>query len=103
MYELKDCKVHKIHALSLGNRICLFKRNDAIVQPVVEDRVDDDRILVEAGAEMVLAPCAPSEFEKMKHELTHITSQPWCRSCVKGNAHTHTQSEPHKRRHIHSC
>ena len=38
-------------------------------------------------------PCEPSEFEKMKHELTHIRFKPWCTSCVKDNA----QAEPHQR------
>ena len=53
----------------------------------------DDRILVEAGTEPITTPCAPSESEKMKHELTHIPFKPWCTSSVKGK----TQSEPHKR------
>ena len=51
----------------------------------------DDRIPVEAGAELI--PIPSSEPEKMKHELTHIPFKPWCTSCVKGKA----QSEPHKR------
>ena len=38
----------------------LCKRNDA----VVEDPVDDHRIPAEAGADMILAPCEPSESEK---------------------------------------
>ena len=38
-------------------------------------------------------PCEPSEFEKMKHELTHILFKPWCASCVRGKA----QAEPHQR------
>ena len=53
-----------------------LKRNDAVVQTVVEDPVEDDRIPVEAR--MIPALCGPSEIEKMKHELTHITFQPWC-------------------------
>ena len=31
-------------------------------------------------------PHKQSEFEKMKHQLTHIPFQPWCTSCVKGKA-----------------
>ena len=53
--------------------------------------MDDDRVLVESGAEMTLVPHEPSEFEKQKHHLTHIPFQPWCTSCVKGKA----QAEPH--------
>ena len=60
---------------------------------IVEDPVDDVRILAEAGGEMIPVPCEPSEFEKMKHELAHIPYQPWCTSCIKGKAH----DEPHKR------
>ena len=55
--------------------------------------MDDDRVLVESGAEMTPVPHEPSEFEKQKHNLTHIPFQPWCTSCVKGKA----QAEPHKR------
>ena len=69
------------------------KRDDAIVQPIVEDPIYDDRIPVVAGAEPIPTPCEPSEFEKMKHELTHIPSKPRSTSCVKGKA----QAEPHKR------
>ena len=67
--------------------------SDAIIQPVVEDPVHDDRIPVEAGAEPIPVPCESSESEKMKHEFTHIPFKPWCTSCVKGKA----QSEPRKR------
>ena len=42
---------------------------------------------------MTPVPHEPSEFEKQKHNLTHIPFQPWCTSCVKDEA----QSEPHKR------
>ena len=42
---------------------------------------------------MTPVPREPSEFEKQKHNLTHIPFQPWCTSCVKGKA----QAEPHKR------
>ena len=55
--------------------------------------MDDDRVLVESGAEMTPVPHEPSEFEKQKHHLTHIPFQPWCTSCVQGKA----QAEPHKR------
>ena len=69
------------------------KRDDAFVQPVVDDPIHDDRTLAETGAEPVPMPCEPSESEKMKHELTHIPFKLWCTSCVKGKA----QSEFHKR------
>ena len=42
---------------------------------------------------MTPVPHEPSEFEKQKHNLTHISFQPWCTSCVKGKA----QAEPDKR------
>ena len=53
------------------------------MKSVVQDPMEDDRVLVESAAEMTLVPHEPSEFEK----------QPWCTSCVKGNA----QAQPHKR------
>ena len=55
--------------------------------------MDDDRVLVESGAEMTLVPHEPSELKKQKHNLTHIPFQPWCTSYVNGKA----QAEPHKR------
>ena len=72
---------------------CQRKRacQDADVKRVVRDPMDDDRVLVESGTEMTPVPCEPSEFAKQKHNLTHIPFQPWCTSCVKG------QAEPHKR------
>ena len=66
---------------------------DVDVKPVVRHPMDDDRVLVESGAEMTLVPHEPSEFEKQRHHLTHIPFQPWCTSCVKGKA----QAEPRKR------
>ena len=57
---------------------------DVDVKPVVRDPMDDDRVLVESGTEMTPVPHEPSEFEKQKHNLTHIPFQPWCTSCVKG-------------------
>ena len=36
--------------------------------------MDDDRVLVESGAEMTPVPHEPSEFEKQKHNLTHPIS-----------------------------
>ena len=66
---------------------------DVDVKPVVRDPMDDDRVLVESGTEMTPVPREPSEFEKQKHNLTHIPFQPWCTSCVKGKA----QAESHKR------
>ena len=55
--------------------------------------MDENRILVESGAEMTPVPHELSEFEKLKHHRTHIPFQPRCTSCVKGKA----QAEPHKR------
>ena len=69
------------------------KSDDAIVQPVVEDPVDNDRILVAAGAKPILTPCERSELDKVKHELTHIPFKHCCTLCVKGKA----QAEPRKR------
>ena len=66
---------------------------DADVKPIVRDPMDDDRILVESGAEMTPVPHELSEFEKLKHRFTHVPFQPWCTSCVKGKA----QAEPRKR------
>ena len=70
-YELL---IHKRHAYELNSQISSgsSKRDCVIVQPVAEDTVDDERILVEAGAEQIPTPCEPSELEKMNHELTHI-------------------------------
>ena len=59
---------------------------DGDVKPVV-------RVLVESGTEMTPLPREQSELEKQKHNLTHITFQPWCTSCIKGK----TQADPHKR------
>ena len=74
---------------------CQRKRacQDVDVKPVVRDPMDDDRVLVESGAEVTPVPHEPSEFENQKHNLTHIPFKPWCTSCVKGKA----QAEPHKR------
>ena len=66
---------------------------DADAKLEVRDPMDDDRVLVESGAEMTLVPHEPSGFEKQKHNLTHIPFQPRCTSCVKGTA----QADPHKR------
>ena len=71
------------------NRTC----QDADVKPIVRDPMDDDRVLVESGAETTHVPHEHSEFEKQKHHLTHIPFQPWRTSCVKGKA----QAERHKR------
>ena len=74
---------------------CQRKRacQDVDVKPVVRDPMDDDRVLVESGADLKPVPHEPSKFEKQKHNLIHIPFQPWCTSCVKGKA----QAEPHKR------
>ena len=71
------------------NRTCQY----VDVKPIVRDPMDDNRVLVESGADMTPVPHEPSEFEKQKHHLTHIPCQPWCTSCVKGKA----RAEPHKR------
>ena len=71
------------------NRTC----QDADMKPIVRDPMDDDRVLVESGAEVTPVPHEPSEFAKQKHHLTHIPCQARCTSCVKGKA----QAEPHKR------
>ena len=80
---------------NLRNRTC----QDADVKPIVRDPMDDDRVLVESGAEMTLVPHEPSEFEKQKQHLTHIPFQPWCTSCVKAKHkrnHTNEQSASSK-------
>ena len=69
------------------------RKRDVDVKPVVQDPMDDERVPVESGTEMTPVPREPSEFEKQKHNLTHIPFQPWCTSCVKGKA----QADPHKR------
>ena len=84
-YELKDCKSVKNHALSFRITICPSTMTQSC-KPVVEDPVDDDRILAEAEAGMIPAPCERSESEKMNHKLTHIPFQPWCTSCIKDKA-----------------
>ena len=50
-----------------------FQCRDAVVKPVVEDPMDDDRIPVESGAEVTPVPPEPSESEKMKSSLTPIS------------------------------
>ena len=76
--ELKNDGAEIIHN-------CWRKRacQDADVKPVVRDPMDDDRVLFESGTEMTPLPHEFSEFEKEKHNLTHIPFQPWCTSCVK--------------------
>ena len=58
---------------------CQRKRacQDVDAKPVVRDSMDDDRVL-ESGTEMTPVPREPSEFEKQKHNLTHIPFQSWC-------------------------
>ena len=60
--ELRNCKIHKRCASSLRSTI----RPSAVTQScnqVFEDPVDDDRILVEAGAEMVPTPFELSDLQ----------------------------------------
>ena len=47
------------------------KRDDAVVQPVVGDPVDADRVPVETGAEPIPVPCEPSESENETRADTH--------------------------------
>ena len=79
----------EITATDQRNRRC----HDADVTPIVRDPMDDDRIPVESGAEIVPVPHEPSESEKMTHGLTLIPFQPRCTLCVRGK----TQAERHKR------
>ena len=79
----------EITANDQENRRC----RDADVTSIFRDPMDDVRIPVESGAEIVPVLHEPSESEKMKHDLTLIQSQPWCTSCVRGKA----QAVPHKR------
>ena len=93
--ENSSCdKLRKNHGVEIIDE-CQRKRacRDVDVKPVVQDPMDDDRVLVESGTEMTLVPRELAEFEKQEHNLTHIPFQPWCTSCVKGKA----QAEPHKR------
>ena len=64
---------------------CQRKRacQDVDVKPVVRDPMDDDRVLVESGAEMTPVQHEPSEFEKQKH---------------KSHSH-HASKAKHKRKH----
>ena len=43
---------------------------DVDVKPVVRDPMDDDRVLVESGAELTPVPHEPSESKKMESSLT---------------------------------
>ena len=79
----------KIISKSQRNRMC----QDAGVKPIVRDPMNDDKILVESGAEMTPVRHEPSQFKKLKHQITHIPFQLWCTSCVKSKA----QAEQHKR------
>ena len=71
---------------------CQRKRacQDVDVKPVVRDPIDDDRVLVESGTEMIPVPHEPSEKEKQKHNLTHIH--------FNHGAH-HASKAKHKRNH----
>ena len=66
-------------------------RQDADVKPVVRDPMDDDRILVESGAEMTPVPHEPSEFEN--RNTISLTSH------FNHGAH-HASKAKHKRNHI---
>ena len=71
-HELKIQGIRKIRAVS-------SKRDDEVVQPVDEDPIDDDRILVDAGAEPITTPWEPCEMEKMTSHSNNGAHQ----SCVK--------------------
>ena len=61
--------------------------------------MDDDRISAESGAGMTLVPHDPSEYEKLKHQLTHIPFQPMVHIMLKGKHkrnHTNAQSASSK-------
>ena len=62
----------EIIANNQRNRIC----QDADAKPIVRVPIDDDRISAESGAGMTLVPHEPSEYEKLKHQFTHIPFQP---------------------------
>ena len=74
------------------NQNCLRKRacKDADVKLVVRDPLDDDRVLVESGAEMTLVPQEPSEFEKQN--TISLTSH------FNHSVH-HASKAKHKRNH----
>ena len=44
------------------------RKRDVDVKPVVQDPMDDERVLAESGTEMTPVPREPSEFEKQKHK-----------------------------------
>ena len=85
-YELKihnRCKSHayeqkisqkRVRAERLQNsQPCdSSERDDAFVQPVVEDPVDADRVPVETGAEPITIPCEPSSHLN----TTNVSSAP---------------------------
>ena len=63
---------------------------DVDVKPVIRDPMDDDRILVESGAEMTPVPHEPSEFEN--RNIISLTSH------FNHGAH-HASKAKHKRNH----
>ena len=90
--NLKDSESVKNHELSLRSRL-LSMCNNADVQPIVDNPVDDDKIPAETRARMFPAPREPSKIEKTKHELKHIPFLPQWAPRVKSKA----KAEPHKR------
>ena len=82
-----------------------FQCRDAVVKPVVEDPMDDDRIPVESGAEVTPVPPEPSESEKMKSSLTHhFNHGARHASKVKRKpSHTSEQSASSKTANSHLC
>ena len=64
---------------------------DVDVKPVVRDPVDDDRVLVESGAEMTRVPHEPSELKKNRNTIS-LTSH------FNHGAH-HASKAKHKRNH----
>ena len=84
--ELKSQRIRKIHVIrsSVTTKSC---------NQLLRIQLTMAEFLSRQERSQPPTPCEPSEFEKMKHELTHIRFKPWCTSCVKGKA----QAEPHQR------
>ena len=91
----KNDRVEIIHECQ-RKRVC----RDVDVKPVVQDPMDDDRVLVESGTEMTPVPREPSEFEKTETQshshpistMVHIMRQ---RQSTSGT--TQTNRAHHRR------
>ena len=84
--ELKSQRIRKIHVIrpSVTTQSC---------NQLLRIQLTMAEFLSRQERSQPSTPREPSEFEKMKHELTQIRFKPWCASCVKGKA----QAEPHQR------